>query len=126
MLPERTLAAITQHKVGLKGPVSTPVGKGFRSVNVKLRKKLNLYAAVRPVRSLAGVKTRYENVDMVIVRENTEGLYSGIENEDRPRRRDQPEGRHREGLHAHRPLRLPLRQPPRTARRSPSSTRPTS
>ena len=69
------------HKVALKGPVTTPVGKGFKSVNVQLRKKLNLYAAVRPVRSLPGVKTRFENVDMVIVRENTEGLYSGIENE---------------------------------------------
>jgi len=81
VLPERTLAAIRAHKVALKGPVTTPVGKGFTSVNVQLRKKLNLYAAVRPVRSLAGVKTRYENVDMIIVRENTEGLYSGIENE---------------------------------------------
>jgi isocitrate dehydrogenase (NAD+) len=81
VLPERTLAAIRAHKVALKGPVTTPVGKGFKSVNVQLRQKLNLYAAVRPVRSLPGVKTRYENVDMVIVRENTEGLYSGIENE---------------------------------------------
>jgi isocitrate dehydrogenase (NAD+) len=81
VLPERTLAAIRAHKVAMKGPVTTPVGKGFTSVNVQLRKKLNLYAAVRPVRSLAGVKTRYENVDMIIVRENTEGLYSGIENE---------------------------------------------
>src|SRR5436853_3077580 len=81
VLPERTLAAIRAHKVALKGPVTTPVGKGFRSVNVQLRKKLNLYAAVRPVRTLPGVKTRFDNVDMVIVRENTEGLYSGIENE---------------------------------------------
>src|SRR3954467_10170367 len=81
VLPERTVAAIRAHKVALKGPVTTPVGKGFKSVNVQLRQKLNLYAAVRPVRSLVGVKTRYENVDMVIVRENTEGLYSGIENE---------------------------------------------
>src|SRR5258707_3577114 len=81
VLPQRTLAAIQAHKVALKGPVTTPVGKGFKSVNVQLRQKLNLYAALRPVRSLAGVKTRYENVDMVIVRENTEGLYSGIENE---------------------------------------------
>src|SRR5450755_1570793 len=77
----RVLAAIRQHKIALKGPVTTPVGKGFKSVNVQLRQKLNLYAAVRPVRSLPGIKTRYENVDMVIVRENTEGLYSGIENE---------------------------------------------
>jgi isocitrate dehydrogenase (NAD+) len=81
VLPQRTLAAIQAHKVALKGPVTTPVGKGFTSVNVQLRKKLNLYAAVRPVRNLPGIKTRFDNVDMVIVRENTEGLYSGIENE---------------------------------------------
>src|SRR5215207_1826695 len=81
VLPERTIAAIKAHKVALKGPVTTPVGKGFTSVNVQLRKKLNLYAAVRPVRSLPGVKTRFDNIDMIIVRENTEGLYSGIENE---------------------------------------------
>jgi isocitrate dehydrogenase (NAD+) len=81
VLPERTLAAIRAHKVALKGPVTTPVGKGFKSVNVQLRQKLNLYAAVRPVRSMPGIKTRYDDVDMVIVRENTEGLYSGIESE---------------------------------------------
>ncbi|HEX4796915.1 MAG TPA: isocitrate/isopropylmalate dehydrogenase family protein [Humisphaera sp.] len=81
VLPQRTVAAISAHKVALKGPVTTPVGKGFTSVNVQLRKKLNLYAAVRPVRSVDGVKTRFENVDIVIIRENTEGLYSGIENE---------------------------------------------
>src|SRR5665213_671767 len=81
VLPQRTLAAIEAHKIALKGPVTTPVGKGFSSVNVQLRKKLNLYAAVRPVISLSGVKTRYTNVDLVILRENTAGLYSGIENE---------------------------------------------
>src|SRR3954466_13811042 len=81
VLPERTVAAIKAHKVALKGPVTTPVGKGFKSVNVQLRQKLNLYAAVRPVRSLEGVKTRFEGIDMIIIRENTEGLYSGIENE---------------------------------------------
>lgn len=81
VLPEETLDAIRHHHVALKGPCTTPIGKGFRSVNVALRKTLNLYAAVRPVRSLAGIKTRYENVDLVIVRENTEGLYSGIENQ---------------------------------------------
>lgn len=81
VLPERTVAAIQAHKVALKGPVTTPVGKGFRSVNVQLRQKLNLYAAVRPVRNLEGVNTRFTGVDMVIIRENTEGLYSGIENE---------------------------------------------
>src|SRR5450432_900732 len=89
VLPERTLAAIKAHKIALKGPVTTPVGKGFKSVNVQLRQKLNLYAAVRPVRSILPLgfklggsgKIRFENVDLVIVRENTEGLYSGIENE---------------------------------------------
>jgi isocitrate dehydrogenase (NAD+) len=81
VLPQRTLAAIQAHKVALKGPVTTPVGTGFASVNVQLRKKLNLYAAVRPVRSMPGIKTRFENVDLIIIRENTEGLYSGIENE---------------------------------------------
>jgi len=81
VLPDITVEAIKKYKVALKGPVTTPVGKGFKSVNVQLRQKLNLYAAVRPVRSLAGVKTRYEGVDLVIVRENTEGLYTGIENE---------------------------------------------
>ena len=84
VLPQRTIAAIQAHKVALKGPVTTPVGGGFASVNVQLRKKLNLYAAVRPVRSMPGIKTRYDNVDLVIVRENTEGLYSGIENEVTP------------------------------------------
>jgi isocitrate dehydrogenase (NAD+) len=80
VLPPETLAAIRTHKVALKGPVTTPVGKGFRSVNVQLRQALDLYAAVRPVRNLPGVTTRFDGVDMVIVRENTEGLYSGIEN----------------------------------------------
>jgi isocitrate dehydrogenase (NAD+) len=83
-LPARTLEAVQIHKVGLKGPVGTPIGEGFRSVNVTLRKKLDLYAAVRPVRSMPGVKTRYEDVDIVIFRENTEGLYTGIENEIAP------------------------------------------
>src|SRR5579862_9107036 len=62
VLPQRTLAAIQAHKVCLKGPVTTPVGKGFASVNVQLRKRLNLYGAVRPVRNLPGIKTRYDNV----------------------------------------------------------------
>ncbi len=81
VLPESTLDAVREHKVALKGPCTTPVGKGFTSVNVQLRKRLDLYAAVRPVRNLPGVKTRFEGVDIVILRENTEGLYSGIENE---------------------------------------------
>ena len=80
VLPQETLSAIRTHKVALKGPVTTPVGTGFRSVNVQLRQALDLYAAVRPVRNLTGVTTRFQDVDMVIVRENTEGLYSGIEN----------------------------------------------
>ncbi len=84
VMPATTIEAILAHGVALKGPCTTPVGKGFSSVNVQLRKKLNLYAAVRPVRSLPGVKTRFEDVDLVIIRENTEGLYSGIENEITP------------------------------------------
>ncbi len=84
VLPEATVEAIAHHRVALKGPCTTPVGKGFSSVNVQMRKRFNLYAAVRPVRSLPGVKTRYENVDLVIIRENTEGLYSGVENEVTP------------------------------------------
>jgi isocitrate dehydrogenase (NAD+) len=84
VLPESTVEAIQQHKVALKGPCTTPVGKGFASVNVQLRKKLDLYAAVRPVRSLSGVKTRFKDIDLIIIRENTEGLYSGVENEVTP------------------------------------------
>ncbi|MBI3893146.1 MAG: isocitrate/isopropylmalate dehydrogenase family protein [Candidatus Wallbacteria bacterium] len=81
VLPADTVAAVREHHVALKGPCTTPIGKGFFSVNVALRKKLHLYAAVRPVRNLPGVKTRFEDVDLVIIRENTEGLYSGIENQ---------------------------------------------
>lgn len=81
VLPQRTLAAILAHKVALKGPVTTPIGKGFTSVNVQLRKRLNLFAAVRPAHTLAGVKTRFDDVDIVVIRENTEGLYSGLEQE---------------------------------------------
>jgi isocitrate dehydrogenase (NAD+) len=81
LMPEETIEAIRHYGVGLKGPCTTPVGGGFTSVNVQLRKKLNLYAAVRPVRSLDGVPTRFQGVDLVIVRENTEGLYSGVENQ---------------------------------------------
>jgi len=81
VLPRETLDAILRHGVALKGPCTTPVGKGFTSVNVQLRKRLNLYAAVRPVRNLEGVETRFSGVDMIIIRENTEGLYSGVENQ---------------------------------------------
>lgn len=79
VLPERTIAAIDEHRVALKGPLTTPVGKGFTSINVRLRKRFDLFAAIRPVRSLPGVRTRYENVEIVVIRENTEGLYSGLE-----------------------------------------------
>ncbi len=81
VLPAATLEAVSRHRVALKGPCTTPVGKGFTSVNVQLRKRLNLYAAVRSVRSLEGVPTRFSNVDLIIIRENTEGLYSGVENQ---------------------------------------------
>ena len=79
VLPRETLEAIERHQVALKGPCTTPIGEGFGSINVRLRKELDLYAAVRPVRNLDGVPSRYRDVDVVIVRENTEGLYSGIE-----------------------------------------------
>ena len=78
-LPLRVEESIKQNKVALKAPVTTPIGKGFRSVNVQLRKDLDLYANLRPCYNLPNVKTRYENVDIVVVRENTEDLYAGIE-----------------------------------------------
>ena len=78
-LPERVIASIRKNKVALKAPVTTPIGKGFRSVNVQLRKDLDLYANLRPCKNLPNVKTRFENVDLVVVRENTEDLYAGIE-----------------------------------------------
>lgn len=81
-LPESVLTSIRKNKVALKGPVTTPVGRGFKSVNVQLRQKLDLYANVRPCNTLPGIETRFENVDLVIFRENTEGLYSGMETYD--------------------------------------------
>ena len=81
LLPQDTIESMKSLKVALKGPCTTPIGKGFTSVNVAIRKTLKLYAALRPVRSLDGVKTRFKDVDLVVIRENTEGLYSGIENE---------------------------------------------
>src|ERR687888_145816 len=81
-LPEHVLDSINQNGVALKGPITTPVGIGFRSVNVALRKTLDLYGQVRPCKSYAGVRSRYENVDLVVVRENTEDLYAGIEFEE--------------------------------------------
>ena len=81
-LPESTLDSIRRTGVALKGPITTPIGEGFRSVNVGLRKALDLYAQVRPCKTYAGVRTRYEDVDLVVVRENTEDLYAGIEFEE--------------------------------------------
>lgn len=78
-LPQRVIDSIKKNKVTLKAPVTTPIGKGFRSVNVQLRKSLDLYANLRPCKNLPSVKTRYDNVDIVVVRENTEDLYAGIE-----------------------------------------------
>ncbi len=78
-LPDKTLELIRKHRVALKGPCTTPVGKGYRSINVRLRQGLDLYASVRPVRTLPGVKVPFDKVDLVVVRENTEGLYAGLE-----------------------------------------------
>lgn len=81
VLPESTLAAIEEHRLALKGPLTTPIGMGFSSINVRLRKHFNLYGAVRPVRSLPGIETPFKDVDLIVIRENTEGLYSGLEHE---------------------------------------------
>jgi isocitrate dehydrogenase (NAD+) len=78
-LPASTLDLIRRYRVALKGPCTTPVGRGYRSINVRLRQELDLYASVRPVQSLPGVAVPYRDVDLVVVRENTEGLYSGME-----------------------------------------------
>lgn len=76
-----SLQSVLDNKVGLKGPMATPIGKGHRSLNLTLRKELNLYANVRPCYSLPGYKTRYDDVDLVTIRENTEGEYSGLEHQ---------------------------------------------
>jgi isocitrate dehydrogenase (NAD+) len=81
-LPDETLDAIRETRVALKGPITTPVGSGFRSVNVGLRKGLDLYAQVRPCKTYPGVRTRFEDVDLIVIRENTEDLYAGIEYEE--------------------------------------------
>lgn len=78
-LPERVIESIKKNKIALKAPVTTPIGQGFRSVNVELRKSLDLYANLRPCKNIDGITTRFDNVDLVIVRENTEDLYAGIE-----------------------------------------------
>lgn len=78
-LPDETIDSVRRNSVALKGPVTTPVGKGFRSVNVRIRQNLQLFANFRPAKSIPTVETRYDDVDLIVVRENTEGLYSGIE-----------------------------------------------
>src|SRR5437870_6025030 len=80
-IPNELMDSFNKNKVALKGPVTTPVGEGFASVNVELRQTFDLYANLRPIKNLPGVKARYQNVDLIVVRENTEGLYSGIEHE---------------------------------------------
>ena len=80
-IPQPLMDSFNKTKVALKGPVTTPVGEGFSSVNVELRQTFDLYANLRPIKNLPGVKARYQDVDLVVVRENTEGLYSGIEHE---------------------------------------------
>lgn len=80
-IPKELMDSFNKNKIALKGPVTTPVGEGFASVNVELRQSFDLYANLRPIRNLPGVKARYQNVDLIVVRENTEGLYSGIEHE---------------------------------------------
>lgn len=78
-LPDRVIESIKKNKVALKAPITTPIGKGFRSVNVQLRKELDLYANIRPCKNIPTINTRFDNVDIVVVRENTEDLYAGIE-----------------------------------------------
>lgn len=78
-IPDHVIQSIKKNKIAIKGPITTPVGKGFKSVNVTLRQNLDLYVNLRPIKSFKGIKSRYEDVDLVIVRENTEDLYAGIE-----------------------------------------------
>src|SRR5713226_7661375 len=78
-LPEPTLASIRKNQVAIKGPITTPIGSGFRSVNVGLRQELDLFACLRPCKTYPGVRSRYDGIDLVIVRENSEDLYAGIE-----------------------------------------------
>ena len=79
LIPESLYKSIEKNKVAIKGPITTPIGEGFRSINVSLRKKYDLYSNIRPVKTISGINTKYENVNMVIFRENTEGLYIGEE-----------------------------------------------
>ncbi|MGH2729820.1 MAG: isocitrate/isopropylmalate family dehydrogenase, partial [Actinomycetota bacterium] len=81
-LPDHVLESIRRNKVAIKGPITTPIGSGFRSVNVALRKELDLYMCLRPCKSYPGVRSRYDDIDLVVVRENHEDLYAGIEFEE--------------------------------------------
>lgn len=83
-LPEQTLSSVRSNQLALKGPTTTPIGGGHKSANVLMRQALDLYACIRPVKSFAGIKSRYANVDLIVVRENTEGLYKGLEQEITP------------------------------------------
>src|SRR3989344_2897079 len=78
-LPDSVIESIRKNKVAIKGPITTPIGSGFRSINVAMRKELDLYACLRPCKSYKGVRSKYEKIDLIIVRENTEDLYAGIE-----------------------------------------------
>ena len=78
-LPDNVIESIKKNRVALKGPLTTPIGSGYRSINVELRKRLDLYTNLRPARSFAGIDTRYQGIDLVVVRENTEDLYAGVE-----------------------------------------------
>ena len=79
LLPEVTLESVKRNKIGLKGPITTPIGSGFRSVNVGLRQALGLYANLRPGKTIEGVRAPFDNIDLVVVRENLEGMYAGVE-----------------------------------------------
>lgn len=83
-LPQKVIDSIIQNKIALKAPVTTPIGTGFRSVNVSLRKQLDLYSNLRPCKNFPGIQTRFENVDIIVVRENTQDLYAGIERQINP------------------------------------------
>lgn len=82
LLPKSLLASLERNKIGLKGPITTPVGRGFKSINIQLRQHFNLYANVRPAKNIPGLETCFDKVDLVLFRENTEGLYSGLEHYD--------------------------------------------
>ena len=79
LIPDDVFESLEKNKIGIKGPITTPIGSGFRSINVALRKKYDLYSNIRPVKSIPGINEKYSNVDLIIFRENTEDLYAGIE-----------------------------------------------